>query len=510
MKLLLKMLRENYLCADKIMTVCFFENNTRKYIPNMIFKSLISRSLLVLSLIALAVPAFAQDGGGVDEAAFNEGKTLFRNYCATCHNRNMVDDLTGPALGGTMERWADYPEEDLYSWIRNSQAMIQAGHPRAVELWEEWKPTVMTNQNLTDEEIDNVLLYINAVYTGNEPGKPAGAAAAEEVAVEEEDNTVLFLVLAGILGILAVVLARIVSNLNYMLKLKEGDKTARRRSLVEILTSKGVIAFVIFALVVLGGYTTVNNAIMLGRQQGYEPEQPIKFSHATHAGLQKIDCQYCHDGARRSKHSVIPAANTCMNCHTALKVGSKYGTAELTKIYASIGWDPNTDTYIEGVEDMERADLEKIYKKWIADNYVKETGGLDRDGEKLIEEQWEGIVSSLTNERTEDDKIYGPIEWVRLHNLPDHAYFNHAQHVSVGKVECQTCHGPVEEMEVVYQHSPLSMGWCINCHRETEVQFSDNEYYNSYEKYHEEIAKGERDKVTVEDIGGLECQKCHY
>lgn len=511
MKLLLKMLRENYLCADKIMTVCFFENNTRKYISNMIFKSLISRSLLVLSLIALAVPAFAQDGGGVDEAAFNEGKTLFRNYCATCHNRNMVDDLTGPALGGTMERWADYPKEDMYSWIRNSQAMIQAGHPRAVELWEEWKPTVMTNQNLTDQEIDNVLLYINAVYTGNEPGKPAGAAAAaEEVVVEEEDNTVLFLVLAGILGILAVVLARIVSNLNYMLKLKEGDKTARRRSLVEILTSKGVIAFVIFALVVLGGYTTVNNAIMLGRQQGYEPEQPIKFSHATHAGLQKIDCQYCHDGARRSKHSVIPAANTCMNCHTALKVGSKYGTAELTKIYASVGWDPNTDTYIEGVEDMERADLEKIYKKWIADNYVKETGGLDRDGEKLIEEQWEGIVSSLTNERTEDNKIYGPIEWVRLHNLPDHAYFNHAQHVSVGKVECQTCHGPVEEMEVVYQHSPLSMGWCINCHRETEVQFSDNEYYNSYEKYHEEIAKGERDKVTVEDIGGLECQKCHY
>lgn len=477
----------------------------------MILKSLISRSLLVFSLVAMLMPAVAQEGGGVDEAAFNSGKSLFRNYCATCHNRNMVDDLTGPALGGTQERWADYPEEDLYSWIRNSQAMISAGHPRAVELWEEWKPTAMNSfLNLTDEEIDNLLIYIDAVYTGNEPGKPAGVAAQEEVVVEEEDNTVLFLVLAGILGVLAVVLARIVSNLNYMLKLKEGDQTARRRTLVEILTSKGVIAFVIFALVVLGGYTTVNNAIMLGRQQGYEPEQPIKFSHATHAGLQKIDCQYCHDGARRSKHSVIPAANTCMNCHSAIKVGSQYGTAELTKIYASIGWDPNTDTYIEDVEDMSRDDLERIYKKWISDNYVKETGGLDADGEQLIEDQWEGIVSSLTNERTEDDKIYGPIEWVRLHNLPDHAYFNHAQHVSVGKVECQTCHGPVEEMEVVYQHAPLSMGWCINCHRETEVQFTDNEYYKSYERYHEELATGEREKVTVEDIGGLECQKCHY
>lgn len=475
----------------------------------MISKSLISRSLFIFSLLMVASALPAQDGGGVDEAAYNEGKTLFRNYCAQCHNRNMVDDLTGPALGGTEERWADYPQEDLYSWIRNSQAMIQAGHPRAVELWEDWKPTVMTNQNLTDQEVANILIYIDAVYTGNEPGQAAAGESAE-IVVEEEDNTLLFIILAAILGVLAVVLARIISNLNYMVKLREGDTTARRRTLVEILTSKGVIAFVIFALVVLGGYTTVNNAIMLGRQQGYEPEQPIKFSHATHAGLQKIDCQYCHDGARRSKHSVIPAANTCMNCHSAIKVGSQYGTAEITKIFASIGWDPNTDTYIDGVENMSQDDLEKIYKKWIGDTYIKINGGLDADGEKAIEDQWKGIVSSLTNERTADDKIYGPIEWVRLHNMPDHVYFNHAQHVSVGKVECQTCHGPVEQMEVVYQHAPLSMGWCINCHRETEVQFSGNEYYKSYEKYHQEMAKGEREKVTVEEIGGLECQKCHY
>ena len=92
----------------------------------MIFKSLISRALLILSLLVLSTTLPAQDGGSVDEAAFNEGKTLFRNYCATCHNRNMVDDLTGPALGGTQERWSDYPQEDLYSWIRNSQALIQA------------------------------------------------------------------------------------------------------------------------------------------------------------------------------------------------------------------------------------------------------------------------------------------------------------------------------------------------------------------------------------------------
>ena len=114
----------------------------------------------------------------------------------------------------------------------------------------------------------------------------------------------------------------------------------------------------------------------------------------------------------------------------------------------------------------------------------------------------------MTNDQKKS--VYGPIEWTRIHNLPDHVYFNHAQHVTVGEVECQTCHGKVEEMEVLEQHAPLSMGWCINCHRETEVQFEGNEYYESYAKYHEELDNGTREKVTVEDIGGLECQKCHY
>lgn len=473
----------------------------------MIFRSLISRTLLAVSLLVMTLPSFAQ------EADIEAGKTLFRTNCATCHNRNMVDDLTGPALGGTQERWADYPEEDLYRWIRNSQAMINEGHPRATELWDQWKPTVMSSfLNLTDQEIANILAYIQCTYDGScAPQAAVTAAPGAGAPVEKRDNTTLFIILALILAILAVVLARVVANLNYMVQAQEsGGALVRRKTLVEILTSKGVIAFVIFALVVLGGYTTVNNAIMLGRQQGYQPEQPIKFSHVTHAGLQQIDCQYCHDGARRSKHSVIPAANTCMNCHVAVKVGSTYGTAELTKIYASVGWDPSTDSYVENYEELSRSEIERIYKKWIADTYIKENGSLDAKGEKLIEDQWEGIVEALTDPQVGDNKIAGPIEWVRVHNLPDHAYFNHAQHVTVGKVECQTCHGPVEEMPVVQQYSPLSMGWCINCHRQTEVNFDDNEYYQSYQRYHEELANGEREKVTVEDIGGLECQKCHY
>ncbi len=471
----------------------------------MTHKSLILRSLLVLALALAGFSSNAQD--------LENGKTIFRNNCAACHAGDMKTNLTGPALGGSQERWADYGgEEALYAWIRNSQAMIAGGeNERAKQLWSEWGPTVMNSfLNLTDDEIANTLAYIDAVYKGEIGPKKTDDDSVIGTDPVESDNTWMFVGLAAVLALLAIILARVVSNLNYMVKVKETGEAVQRRTLVEVLTSRGVVAFVIFALIVLGGYTTVNNAIALGRQQGYEPTQPIKFSHETHSGIQQIECQYCHDGARRSKHSVIPAANTCMNCHKAIKYGSEYGTAELSKIYASVGYNPNTDKYIENYDELERDEIKSIFQKWIADQYVQNTGGMDDEGESLIEDQWQGIVEALTDEYMNDDKIAGPINWVRIHNLPDHAYFNHAQHVSVGKVECQTCHGPVEEMKEVYQYSPLSMGWCINCHRQTEVQFAGNEYYQAYENYHEQIQEGTRSKVTVEDIGGLECQKCHY
>ena len=468
----------------------------------MTHKLLISRILLL---------AFLLFGGLLygQEADLGEGETLFKNYCASCHNKNMKDNLTGPALGPAEANWADYPREDLYSWVRNSQALIADGHPRATELWNQWKPTVMTSfPALTDQQIENILAYINDVYTRPAVALDAGGPGAQTGQGAGIDNKLLFGILFAVLAVLAIVLARIIANLNYMSEVQKGTAPAQRKTLVDILTSKSVIGFAIFLLVVLGGYTTVNNAIHLGRQQGYQPDQPIKFSHATHAGLHQIDCQYCHDGARRSKHSVIPAANTCMNCHTAIKKGSTYGTAELTKIYASIGFDPSTGAYIDNYESMDVAEIEDIYKKWISDNYIVDNGGLDAIGEKVINDEWDDIVSSLTNPTKK--KIQGPIEWVRIHNLPDHVYFNHAQHVAVGELACQTCHGPVETMEVVQQYAPLSMGWCVNCHRQTEIQFADNEYYQVYEKYHEEMTAGSRAGVTVEEIGGLECQKCHY
>ena len=240
------------------------------------------------------------------EVNLDEGRDLFRTQCASCHNRNMVDDLTGPALGGVQERWGDWPIEDLRYFIRFSQRMIEEGHPKATELWTQWRPNIMNNfPNLTDQEIDNILAYIDGVYTG-EYGAPAAVATDRLVVEEEADNTLLFISLLFILALLAVILARIASVLNSIQHAKETGSVPRSKGILDILTSKTAIGILIFAAIVMGGYTTVNNAIDIGRQQGYAPQQPIKFSHAVHSGLHQIDCQYCHDAARRSKNALIP------------------------------------------------------------------------------------------------------------------------------------------------------------------------------------------------------------
>ncbi|MBL7806933.1 MAG: c-type cytochrome [Saprospiraceae bacterium] len=434
------------------------------------------------------------------------GKDLFVANCAACHNKNMKDDLTGPALSGTEDRWSAFPRKDLYAWIRNSQALIATGHPRANEVWAKWKPTLMNNfPSLTDEQIESILLYIKEPG-GTPPPKDPNATSA---AAEEEGLPWMYIGLAGILFLLAFGLMRIVDNLANVSRVKDGQAPLHRTT-YQILTTKGAIAFLVFATILIFGYKAVDNATKMGREQGYKPDQPINFSHKIHAGINKIDCQYCHDTARRSKHSGIPGANTCMNCHSAVKKGTISGTEEITKIYASIGFDPITGKYMENYENWTDKQIEELYKKWIGQEYMSANSltALDENGKSVVENQWEGIVKALKNDS--NGKIQGPIEWVRIHNLPDHAYFNHAQHVAIGQVACQKCHGKVEEMDIVYQYATLGMGWCINCHRETEVKFADNDYYKQYQRYHDELKAGTREKVTVEDIGGLECQKCHY
>ncbi|WP_146161485.1 cytochrome c3 family protein [Mangrovibacterium marinum] len=184
-------------------------------------------------------------------------------------------------------------------------------------------------------------------------------------------------------------------------------------------------------------------AIKLGRSQGYAPDQPIKFSHKIHAGDNGIDCKYCHHTAEDSKSAGIPAMNLCMNCHVIVREGSQSGKFEIAK-----------------------------------------------------------IVDAVDNKK--------PVEWIRLHNLPDHVFFSHAIHVGSAKLDCQTCHGPVEEMDLMRQHADLSMGWCVNCHRETDVKFQENGYYQTFKNLHDQLDKGDLQAVKAQDIGANDCMRCHY
>lgn len=408
----------------------------------------------MLALFALIFTLFSFS----NTATAQDGKALFSANCASCHHP--TKDVTGPALKGVADKAPS--KEWLYEWVHNSTAMVSRGDKHAVEIFNEWNKIPMPGfPNMTTDEIDAIFAYVDAYEAPGAGDKPQTDAAPES------DNTWLYTVITLGLALLVIVLWRINSALERAANEKEGLKTKRP---VPVTRNKVFVAVMGVLLFSLSGYWVANGSIEMGRQQNYMPEQPIFYSHKVHAGINQINCEYCHVGAEESQHALIPSTNTCMNCHMQIDeyTGDALfthegkpvdGTAEIQKLYDYAGWDKDS----------------KTYKK-------KEDGSIDAK----------------------------PIPWVKVHNLPAHVYFNHSQHVAVGKVQCQNCHGEVQEMDELYQFSPLSMGWCVNCHRETEVQFANNDYYKIFTKYHQEIKDGKREKVTVEDIGGLDCQKCHY
>lgn len=427
--------------------------------PRFVLTSLTFSLILFFSLNTLSAQdaegGGAADGIPTDEAIVSAGASLFKANCTQCHAINEL--VIGPALKDVHER----RETDwLISWIRNSQKLIQSGDETAVELWEEYKPTVMPAYPFSDEEITSLLAYIK-VESAKEPvvEQPVAAAGGTAAPAQSGDSvssgylTAVLVVLVIVLVLILIVLGLIVSVLTKYLKDQKGELADEDVEVVnqsvdikKLVTSDFFIGAVVFIFVALLLKTAIDGAFTIGVQQGYQPTQPIAFSHKLHAGQYEIDCNYCHTGVRKSKAANIPSPNICMNCHTAIKTES----AQIAKIYEAIDYDPSTGEY------------------------------------------------------GDDTK---PIEWIRVHNLPDLAYFNHSQHVKVGGLECQTCHGPIEEMDVVYQYSTLTMGWCINCHRETDVNTKDNEYYSKLVELHAEHSK---EPMKVEDIGGLECSKCHY
>ena len=377
-----------------------------------------------------------------------EGEKLYKANCTACHQ--IDNKLIGPALRGVSDK---YSEEWLIKWIKNSAEMIAAGDPDAIAIWEEYNKSPMTAfPYFSDDDVKNILAYIEQA-----PEKQAVVATASvdggSIVVEDQTSDYVILTIAIVLLLVIAGLWKIKNTLKEVAGEESEDLFSSTITLVNaFFARKSLVTLTVFIILGFGVNSAWNLMLGVGVTKGYAPEQPIAYSHKLHSGINGIDCNYCHHSARHGKSAAIPSANVCMNCHTYINEGPS-GKAEIQKIYDAVGFDPKKGQYIEGYEQK-------------------------------------------------------PIKWVRIHNLPDHAYFNHSQHVVAGGLECQDCHGAIEEMEVVEQHAELTMGWCIDCHRQTEVKVADNDYYEEMHAKFKENHPGEA--FNVEAIGGLECGKCHH
>lgn len=451
------------------------------------------RALLVASLFTITSLASLFAEGNVDN-----GKKLFKDNCARCH---YITDkkFVGPGLKDVRSRWDD--EANLYSWIKNNADLRASGNKYANQIFDEFSGSLMPNFPLTDAEIGDILAYIDAgepktdvVVDPNapkDPSQPEGKGGMSQ--------STLMLILAGV-AIVMLILARALSNVSKAMdnvgREKEGLPKHPEPKPFDIFTKiwqwlgNNKKVSLVLGLVVISwlSYKAFVGLMGIGVYTGYQPHQPIKFSHKLHAGQNGIDCKYCHSSADDSRHANIPSANICMNCHKAVNEGPVHGKKEISKIYASIGWNPVDGKYFDNYSTMNKDEVKAVFKEWLIDS----------------PEALDPVV----------EQVQQPIQWVQVHNLPDHVFFSHQQHVVVGKLECAECHGKVEEMEEIQQVSPLTMGWCISCHRKTEVQYADNGYYdrlhNYYKEHYGEYEMRKGQAFTVEKIGGLECSKCHY
>ena len=412
----------------------------------------LSLLLLVLTL-TFSTSIYSQEGGDV-----TAGESLYKANCAACHK--LDKKATGPALRGVADK---YEKEWLYAWIKDSQGLIKSGDAKANEIFAANNNAVMTSfPQLTDDDITNILAYTSQPKPEHKVAETttAGGDSSDSGAT----NTIVLGALAMVFLLLVVMLYLVNKTLRGIAKANGVVVEDDNKMPIWKAFAKNQFLMLVASIFLLlaGAYFAFGYFMQVGIDQGYAPVQPIHYSHKIHAGDNQIDCNYCHSSARKSKTSGIPSLNVCMNCHKNI---SEY----------------------TGEEDLENGYTTEFYNDQIAKLY-------DAVG-------WDVDDQSYTGEEK-------PVKWVRIHNLPDFAYFNHSQHVTVAGVECQKCHGPVEEMEIMEQFAPLTMGWCIDCHRETNVNMKDNEYY---EKIHTELSKKYGvEQLTAAQMGGLECGKCHY
>ncbi len=427
------------------------------------------KSLIAIAIILSSSTLYKAQGDPV------AGQTLFKTNCTACHA--LDKKLVGPALGGVVDRLKKDQNLDVTwfrKWIKNNKEFRASGDKYANQVFAANGKVEMTVfPSLTDTDIDNIL-----AYTSNPPKEVAKAEEAPVVVAKDDSSSKIVLAtLLAIVGLLVWLLFKV----KQLVSLQQDDaltelNSTRVRSLSEMYSQYQYVAKGLLGVIaILAAYGMWNWLMWIGVYKGYKPEQPIYFSHKIHAGENKIDCQLCHSSAKYGKVSEIPSVNVCMNCHRSISEykgkyvepgkSKEFYTAEIKKIYEASGWDEGKQAYTNPTK---------------------------------------------------------PIEWTRIHNMPDFVYFNHAQHVVAGenaikkakKVEivCKACHGEIDTMNVVQMANDFTMGWCINCHRQTEVDMENaynKEYFNGL---HDKLKKqyGAGTKITVDAIGGLECGKCHY
>ncbi|MCI4443295.1 MAG: c-type cytochrome [Lentimicrobium sp.] len=403
---------------------------------------------------ATAAPAVTQGGDPV------KGKEIFNTNCAACHKLDAK--ATGPALRGV---GAKHEKAWFYKWIHNSGELIKSGDPAAVKLFEDNNKIPMTPfPSLSEADIDNVIAYTMEPKAAA-PAPVVGAKVpGSEANTGGISNDVILGALSLVMAILIVMLV-LVNNVLRKVAAANGINVASKQPTISIWKAFAKNQFLVLVtsifLLLASAFFVYGYLMQVGVDQNYSPVQPIHYSHRIHAGSNGINCNYCHSAARVSKNSGIPSLNVCMNCHKNIaEVSDTTATAEYSKAFYD-------------------KEIDKLYK----------AVGWDK-----VNQKYTGITQ--------------PVKWVRIHNLQSFVYFNHSQHVTVAGVACQTCHGPVQTYEVQKQFAPMTMSWCINCHRKTDVKMEGNDYYT---KIHEQLSKKYGvEKLTAAQMGGLECGKCHY
>lgn len=393
-----------------------------------------------------AAAAASADGIPEDPAIVEAGEALFKNNCTTCHAVTS-EVVVGPGLQGIHER---RPLPWIIDFVKNSQRVIQSGDPYAVELYNEFNKIQMPSFAFSNDEITSIVAYLKNQSVQGATSGPVGAEAAPDGQTGAGPTA------AG------------------------GENISRYLDIVLIVLVVVLIAMVITLLLIasiLRAYLKQNRA-----HDTEDVDRGFDFS--------KI---YKSRAVQVIAGLIFLVVITKVSVDAVMDIGIQQGYAPKQPI-----------AFSHALHAGEHA---------IDCNYCHTSVYKSASANIPSANICMNCHSQIATESYEIQKIYRaiernqPIEWVRVHNLPDLAYFNHAQHTQVGGVECQTCHGPIEEMEVVAQWSPLTMGWCINCHRETPLNTEGNGYYDKLVQIHETS----NDKpITVAGAGGTECSKCHY